>query len=244
MKLLAEIPRSGDVLFRWRSYAPLLLLPVFALGLLDARLPAVLPPALRAWQAMSVVVALCGLALRAVAVGTAPPGTSERSTTSPRASRLRTTGVYSVMRHPLYTGSTVTAVGLASFTATWHVPVVVLLLGLLYHERIAAREEQFLEERFGAEFERWADRVPAFVPKLSGYVRSDTPFCWRRVVGREFHGLLVIGAVVFALDLGRSALARGRVASDPLWAGFFFFTALVFLACFTLKRLTRIFAAD
>ena len=132
------------------------------------------------------------------AVGTAPPGTSERSTTSPRASRLRTTGLYSVVRHPLYLGNTLTAVGLACFTTTWYVPGrSSSLLAMLYHERIAAREEVFLEERFGDEFVRWADRVPAILPRPSGYVRGETPFLWRRVAGREFHGLFVIGAALF-----------------------------------------------
>ncbi len=238
MKLLARIPESGDTLFRWRGQLPLLLLPLFLLGLVDARLPGRLPTGVRAWQLLSLVVALAGLALRAAAVGTAPPGTSERSTTSPRASRLRTTGLYSVVRHPLYVGNTVTAVGLACFTTTWYVPAIVALLAAIYHERIAAREEAFLEERFGAEFPQWADRVPAFLPRPSGYVRGDTPFCWRRVLASEFHGLLVIGATLFVLDLARAALATGRLVFDPLWTGFFLFTAAVFLVCFALKRLT------
>lgn len=237
MKLLAEIPRSGDRLFRWRGQLPLLLLPLFLLGLVDAGLPAQLTPAARAWQWLAVAVALSGLAIRVVAIGTAPAGTSERSTTSPRASRLRTTGLYSVVRHPLYLGNTITAVGLACFTTTWYVPAIVLLLSALYHERIAAREEQFLEERFGAQFVDWAARVPAFVPRWSGRVPADTPFSWRRVLGREFHGLLVIGAVVFALDVTRSALATGRLAFDPLWTGFFLLAAAVFLVCFGLKRI-------
>jgi protein-S-isoprenylcysteine O-methyltransferase Ste14 len=244
VKLLAELPRLGDALFRHRGQLPLLLLPLYLLGLADAALPAALPPGVRAWQWASVAIALSGLAVRVVAVGTAPPGTSERSTTSPRASRLRTTGLYSVVRHPLYLGNTITAVGLACFTTTWYVPVIVLLLAALYHERIAAREEEFLEERFGAGFLAWADRVPAFVPRLSGYVSADTPFSWRRVLGREFHGLLVVGAVVFVLDLWRSALASGRLAFDPFWTGFFLLTAAIFIVCSLLKRLTSVLKVE
>jgi protein-S-isoprenylcysteine O-methyltransferase Ste14 len=240
VKLLAQIPVSGDVLFRRRGLLPLLLLPLFLLGLIDARLPATLPAGARAWQLLSFVIALAGLAVRVAAVGTAPPGTSERSTTSPRASRLRTTGLYSVVRHPLYLGNTATAVGLACFTTTWYVPAIVVVLAMLYHERIAAREEVFLEQRFGAEFVGWADRVPAFLPHLSGYARGDTPFLWRRVVGREFHALFVIGAALFALDLARSALATGRLVFDPFWTGFFLLTAAIFIVCSLLKKHTNV----
>jgi protein-S-isoprenylcysteine O-methyltransferase Ste14 len=244
VKLLDQIPRSGDWLFRWRGQLPVLMLPLFLLGLLDARLPASLPPSIRAWQFASLAIACAGLVIRVVAIGTAPAGTSERSTTNPRASELRTSGLYSVVRHPLYLGNTLTAVGFACFTTVWYLPVIVALVGILYHERIAAREEVFLEGRFGDEFLRWADRVPAMAPRLSGYVRSTTPFVWRRVVGREFHGLFVIGSVLFALDLARSALAAGRLVFDPFWTALFLATAAIFVICTVLKKTTRLLEVD
>jgi protein-S-isoprenylcysteine O-methyltransferase Ste14 len=244
MKLLDQFCRSGDVLFRWRGQLPFLMLPLLVLGLADAGLPAELPAGVRGWQIFSVAVALAGLAIRVAAIGTAPAGTSERSTTNPRASMLRTTGLYSLVRHPLYVGNTLTAIGLACFTTAWYLPVIVALAGLLYHERIAVREEVFLEERFGDEFREWAGRVRAMAPRWSGYVPSATPFVWRRVLGREFHGLMVIGAVTFALDLTRSALATGRPVLDPLWTTFFAGTAAVFVACSALKKFTSVFRVE
>jgi protein-S-isoprenylcysteine O-methyltransferase Ste14 len=244
VRLLDEIPRSGDVLFRWRGQLPLLMLPLFLLGLADARLPATLSPTVRAWQFVSLAVALSGLAVRVVAVGTAPAGTSERSTTNPRASMLRTTGVYSLVRHPLYVGNTLTAVGFACFTTAWYLPIIVTLLGVLYHERIAAREEVFLEGRFGDGFRQWADRVPAMIPRWSVYEPSATPFVWRRTLGREFHGLMVIGSVLFVLDLSRSAMATGRLVFDPFWTALFVFTAVVFVVCSLLKKHTSVFELD
>jgi len=244
VKLLDQIPRSGGWLFRWRGQLPLLMLPLFLLGLFDARLPDPLPATVRAWQFAALAVALSGLIVRIVAIGTAPAGTSERSTTNPRASELRTSGLYSIVRHPLYLGNTLTAVGFACFTAVWYLPVIVALIGILYHERIAAREEVFLEDRFGGAFRRWADRVPAMIPRLSGYVRSTSPFVWRRVAGREFHGLFVIGAVLFVLDLARAALATGRLVFDPFWTSLFLLTAAIFTVCTLLKKTTRLFEVD
>jgi len=240
MRLADHFTRSGDTLFRHRGELPLLLLPVFALGMLDARLPAVLAPGTRAMQGVAVLIALGGLLVRVMAIGTAPEGTSERSTTSPRASQLRTTGLYSIVRHPLYLANTITAVGLGAFTTRWYVPVIILLLGILYHERIAAREEAFLEDRFGDEFRRWAERVPAMVPRPSAYQSSDTPFVWKRVLGREFHGLMAIALVVFVLDLSRAALA-GALRPEPLWTWFFVATSAIFVSLTALKKTTRIF---
>jgi len=241
MKLADHFTRSGDVLFRWRGYMPLLLLPLFALGLLDAGVPQPVPPAARLWQVVAVLVALAGLAIRVAAIGTAAEGTSERSTVNPRASRLRTSGLYSLVRHPLYAGNTITAVGLAAFTTRWYVPVIVLLLALLYHERIAAREEAFLEERFGDQFRAWAREVPAMVPLGVRYRPSDVPFGWRRPLGSEFHGLMAIASVVFVLDLFRAWLASGRLVFDPLWTSFFAGAAVLFAACSALKKTTGVF---
>jgi protein-S-isoprenylcysteine O-methyltransferase Ste14 len=244
VKLLEQIPRSGDWLFRWRGQLPLLMLPLFLLGLLDAGLPDPIPPAVRVWQVAAFAIALSGLLIRVVAVGTAPAGTSERSTANPRASELRTSGLYSIVRHPLYLGNTLTAIGFACFTAVWYLPVIVALIGVLYHERIAAREEVFLEARFGAAFLLWADRVPAMIPRVSGYVRSTTPFVWSRVAGREFHGLFVIGAVLFVLDVVRAELAIGRLVFDPFWTALLLVTAAIFVVCTLLKKTTRLFDVD
>jgi protein-S-isoprenylcysteine O-methyltransferase Ste14 len=244
MRLLDHFARSGDALFRWRGQLPLLLLPAFILALTDTRWPAEPTPALRAWQIAGLLVALSGLAIRVAAIGTAPAGTSERSTTNPRASMLRTSGLYSVVRHPLYLGNTLTAAGLAAFTGAWYLPIIVVLAGLLYHERICTREEVFLEEKFGREFLDWAARVPAALPRLSAHVPSATPFAWRRVLGREYHALMVIGASVFVLDVARSALATGRLLLDPAWTALFAVTAVIFLACSLLKKTTSVFRAD
>lgn len=243
MKLADHFTRSGDFLFRWRGYLPLLMLPLFALGVIDAGLPQPVPPAVRLLQAVAVAVALSGLAVRVAAIGTAAEGTSERSTVNPRASRLRTTGLYSLVRHPLYVGNTITAIGLAAFTTRWYLPVIVLAVGLLYHERIAAREEAFLEARFGDEFRSWAAEVPAMWPGGAGYRRSDVPFGWRRPLGSEFHGLMTIASVVFVLDLFRAWLATGRLVFDPVWTRFFVVSAAIFAACTALKKTTGVFRA-
>jgi protein-S-isoprenylcysteine O-methyltransferase Ste14 len=244
MKLLDHFTRSGDVLFKWRGQLPLLLLPVFLLALFEGRHPAVPTPGLRAWQVLSVIIALAGLAVRVAAIGTAPEGTSERSTTNPRASMLRTTGLYSVVRHPLYLGNTLTAMGLACFTGAWYLPLVVLLVAILYHERICAREEAFLEEKFGDEFRAWAERVPAALPRFSAYVPSATNFRWRRVLGREFHGLMAIASSVFVLDLVRSWAAAGRLILDPVWTSLFLAATVVFLVCSLLKKTTSVFRVE
>lgn len=236
MKLLDHFARSGDAFFRLRSYLPLLLLPVFVLGV---RAGAAVPADWRAaceWAGL--VVSLAGLAVRVAIIGAAPPGTSERSTRDPRASTLSTTGAYSMVRHPLYLGNTLVAFGLAIFTATWFVPVIVILASLLYHERIAVREEVFLESRFGEAFRAWANEVPALWPAFGRYRPSGGRFRWKKVLAREFHALFVIGAAVFVLDLVGHLFSTGRLEASPAWTAVFAVTGAVFVVLTVVKKAT------
>src|SRR3954469_10439871 len=83
--IIDQLPATGDVLFRWRSYMPLLLIPLFALSVSDDR-----PPTRFTWELFAFAVALGGLVCRALVVGTAPEGTSARGTTRPTADMLMT----------------------------------------------------------------------------------------------------------------------------------------------------------
>jgi protein-S-isoprenylcysteine O-methyltransferase Ste14 len=240
MRLVDRFVEDGDRLFRWRSYFPLLLAPVLLIGLLTTPSPFESPAGEVAWQVLSVLVALSGLAMRAWAVGTAPAGTSERSTVSPRASELRTSGVYSLVRHPLYVANGLMALGLAMFPAVWYLPIVLVLATLLYYERIAAREEAFLQERFGAAFEAWAARVPAMIPSTSAYTRATTPMSWRKVFRHEFHGLLVVAAGAFVLDAAQQSWHAHGWAFHDEWLWFFGGSAALFLMAAAVKRGTRL----
>jgi protein-S-isoprenylcysteine O-methyltransferase Ste14 len=195
----------------------------------------------RAWECLSVAVALAGLLFRIWAVGSAPSGTSERSTVNPRASQLRTTGPYSIVRHPLYLANGLMAFGLALFPGIWYLPIIVVLAAWLYYERIAIREEAFLADRFGAEFEAWSSRVPACWPSPAGYRRSAIPFSWKKVARHEFHGLLVIAAGAFVSDATQESVRAGGWSVDAPWPWFFAASAALFLIFAALKRGTRLF---
>src|SRR5260221_4695185 len=171
-----QLSATGDTLFRWRSYMPLLLVPLFALSVADER-----PPTSFAWEVICFAIAFSGLLLRAFVIGTAPEGTSARGTHRPTADLLITSGAYSVVRHPLYLANTLMWLGCAMLSGTWFLPVIVLLLSFIYHERIAARVAAFLNGAFGETFQAWTRAVPAMVPNVGGYRPSGIAFQPRKV---------------------------------------------------------------
>ena len=240
MKLLDQLVQDGDRLFRWRSHLPLVLIPVVIAGVITSAPPFSTRAGERLWEHLSVAVALAGLALRVWAVGSAPAGTSERSTVDPRASQLRTTGPYSIVRHPLYVANVLMAFGLSLFPGIWYLPIILVLAGWLYYERIAIREEAFLADRFGAEFDAWSSRVPACCPSVASYQRSAIPYSWRKVLRHEFHGLLVIAAGAFVFDAVQESWRARAWHVDPPWLWSFAASAVLFLIFAAVKRGTRL----
>ena len=229
-----ELATTGDVLFRWRSYAPLVLVPLFVLSLADDR-----PPTPFGWELFCFGVALSGLVIRALVVGTSPHGTSTRGTRRPTADSLSTLGAYSVVRHPLYIANTLVALGCSLLSGTWYLPLIVVLLSFIYHERIAAREEAFLQNTFGDSFRAWASEVPAMIPEFGNYRPVRTPFQLRKVIMQESHGLCAIGTAFLVLDTIEDSARLGYFHVDGRWLTLFIATLIPFLVVVVVKKSTR-----
>jgi len=217
MKLVEQLGATGDLFFRWRSWLPLLLVPLFLASFSGLAYPLGSHRLDLVWELACFGVSVLGLALRVATVGSAPRGTSGRNTRAQKATVLNTTGLYSVVRHPLYLGNFLIALGMSLFTRTWSLPLIVSLATLLYYERIAAREEAFLEGRFGPAFREWAARVPAAVPCLGAWRPAALPFSWERALGREFYAIGEMTAAFFVLDVLEDWMVHGHLALDPVW---------------------------
>jgi protein-S-isoprenylcysteine O-methyltransferase Ste14 len=80
--------------------------------------------------------------------------------------KLVTTGVYSWVRHPIYTAMLSKLIATAIVISHWAVALIavaIFLVGTFIRTRF---EERLLGEAFGAEFAEWKSRVPGLVPFL------------------------------------------------------------------------------
>jgi len=101
--------------------------------------------------AAGVAVALAGV-IHFQRVGTAIDPTG-------RASRVATGGIYGWTRNPMYTGTLLALIGVGiGWPSTWLLILVPLLAFGLY-ELAIAREEAYLERRFGDEYLAYKARV-------------------------------------------------------------------------------------
>ena len=111
-----------------------------------------------AWDGGCLALALLGQAIRFFTVGFVPRGTSGRNTRGQVADVLNTTGMYAVVRNPLYLGNLIIWFGLPLFMKSLWFSTIIILLFTIFYERIIFREEDFLREKFGDVFMQWAAR--------------------------------------------------------------------------------------
>lgn len=205
MALQEEFEKEGNRLFRYRSYLPLLLLAaaliVYLLTLLATRqnYP-------QGYAYICLAVSLCGTVVRIITVGHTPAGTSGRNTSSQIAESLNTTGIYSMVRHPLYLGNSLMYLGVAMLTGSGPFVIIALLVMWIYYERITYAEEQFLHRKFGETYTAWAAKTPAVLPDIRRYRPAEYPFSWRKVLKKEKNGVFALLLTFSVFDITGSAV--------------------------------------
>ena len=240
MALLNELEQTGSWLFRYRSFLPLLALPVFVLCIFSYSYLGESHGLTEGWQLFCLAVSLAGLAVRIASVGHAPRRTSGRNTHNQVADSLTTTGMYSIVRHPLYLGNFLMLIGFVLFFHNFWLAGLASAVYALYYERIMLAEEAFLRRQFGARFEEWAAVTPAFLPRLHGWKKPALPFCWRTVLRREYSGLFLITTTFFILDAAAGWRVERSWKPDPLWMGLFGFGLVAWVALRMLKKHSRL----
>jgi protein-S-isoprenylcysteine O-methyltransferase Ste14 len=80
--------------------------------------------------------------------------------------RLVTTGIYSRVRHPQYTGFLLITLGMLSEWATLPLLVMWSVLAVIYY-RLARREESDMEAEFGEEYLRYRQVTGMFLPRAA-----------------------------------------------------------------------------
>ncbi len=180
-----------------------------------------------------LLISLAGLVIRSFTVGYTPANTSGRNTKTQLADKLNTTGIYSVVRHPLYLGNFFMWLGPVLMTGHFWFVAVVCLFYWVYYERIMFSEEQFLRRKFGETYTSWAEKVPAFIPLLHGYVKSDLPFSWKKVLKKEKNGLAAVFFIFCLLDVAGALIRKDNHLNYFLFGG----AVLTFLLYLILKFL-------
>ncbi len=184
MTLRQRCVSIGHFLFRFRSFLPLAMF-ISLTGLFWETIPRNTTYSAYLWRAIAGGVTLAGVILRCATIGRVPRGTSGRNTKRQKATVLNTTGIYSIVRNPLYLGNAMVWLGITLLLENLLLTAIFGTGLLIYYLFIVCAEQEYLSEQFGRQYASYAMRTPALIPRLRGWVPADRPFSWRMVLRRE-----------------------------------------------------------
>jgi protein-S-isoprenylcysteine O-methyltransferase Ste14 len=206
MDLHEQFESQGNWLFKYRGILPIIILIPGIMVLIYSELN---PSALFKdnmsfidyYTVGCIFICLTGLAIRVYTIGYTPDNTSGRNTAKQVADTLNRTGIYSIVRHPLYVGNFVMWLGIALAVRNFWFALVFALLYWIYYERIMYAEEQFLRRKFNEIYASWSARTPAFIPDFKLFIKPEAPFRWKKVLRQEKNGLAALFIVFSLFDL-------------------------------------------
>jgi len=224
LALIDSFEKSGNFLFRYRGHLPLILIilsiPVAFLTPYN-KLHKIEYFQFSIFVGAFIFIAL-GHFIRILTVGRRFMQSSGRNRSHQVANNLNTKGIYSIVRHPLYLGNGFIWLGLTCFLENLWFSIIFILVFWIYYERIMFAEEQFLSRKFGDDYCKWANQVPAFIPDFKNYQSSANLFSWRIVLKNEYPGWISTATTLLFIFVLKSSVVESKfhfTQTDFIFAG-------------------------
>jgi protein-S-isoprenylcysteine O-methyltransferase Ste14 len=238
MGLVHEFENTGNWLFKRRSWLPVVLIVAGIVIMYLVNRQAIIFDMRN--ELIFLGISLLGEAIRIVTIGFTPKNTSGRNTENGQlADELNTTGIYSIIRHPLYLGNFFMWLGPVLFLRSGWFTVVFCLIYWLYYERIMFAEEQFLRRKFGEAYDLWSMKVSPFIPFNFNYIPPKLPFSVKNILKREYNSFFNIFLIFTLLDLFRNYFLSRRIYLTPMWIYLVIGSAIIWILIRTIHKKTQ-----
>lgn len=110
------------------------------------------------WWHLGAVLAAAGIGIRLWASGYIK-----------KNRELATDGPYAFVRHPLYVGNLLIAIGFATASGLWWAWLMLAIFWLVFYPDAIRDEDAKLERLFGDNWRVWSARTRALMPRLTRY---------------------------------------------------------------------------
>jgi protein-S-isoprenylcysteine O-methyltransferase Ste14 len=225
----------GRFFFKFRDF----LFPVVFLGLALASRP-MGGRYDRALDVAGIAVALSGQLLRAVVIGLAYIRRGGKNK-QVYADSLVQEGIFAHSRNPLYLGNFLALVGFCLV----HNSALCYLVGIPFfafaYLAITAAEEEYLQGKFGAEYDEYCRRVPRYLPSFAGLgaTLEGMSFDWPRLLRKEYGSTFAGLSLILALLVWDEYVLRGRAAEQAMLPGVLALWAVLVCAYLTVLVLKK-----
>lgn len=222
--------KIGNFLFKHRSFTPL---PLIVLVFIIFK-PIDLGAANIFINLGGFMVSLFGESIRVIAVGYSHKGTSGRERFL-KAEALNTTGIYSLVRNPLYIGNLLIFSGLVAVFANIWAEVVVAVFLIAQYYFIILSEEDFLSREYGKEYQDYCVRMRRVIPVFKNYEKNSNPFALSKVIFKESDSVFNMLAM-YLLVLGYKEKAfRGTIKHPFL----FIIPGIIFVLSYIIVKVVK-----
>jgi len=244
MALTEQMQGQGTWLFKHRGVLPLIIFVIGAGLFLKNELSPenwILKEKFqnRIYEFACLAISFLGLFIRIYTVGYSRPNTSGRNTKQQVADELNTTGIYSIIRNPLYVGNFFMWLGIAMLAGNFWFIIAFILFYFLYYERIIFTEEEFLKSKFGDTYLKWAHKTPIIVPNFSLFIKSEFSFNWKKVLRQEKNGFAALMIIFCVFDIAGELIKKQPDINETLQA-FGIFSVLTYFILKFIKYKTKL----
>jgi protein-S-isoprenylcysteine O-methyltransferase Ste14 len=243
MALVHEFESSGNWLFKRRSWLPVFMIVAGIIVMYLGNRQAILFDMRD--ELIFLGISLFGQIIRIMTIGFTPKNTSGRNTINGQlADELNVTGIYSLLRHPLYLGNFFMWLGPVLFLRSFCFTIIFVLLYWLYYERIMFAEEQFLRRKFGEIYDKWSEKVGSFIPYSLKFIPPGLPFSIRNILKREYNSFVNIFVIFTILDLFRNYFLSERIYLTGMWIYLIISAFIIWIVIRTIHKRTKWLEVD
>jgi protein-S-isoprenylcysteine O-methyltransferase Ste14 len=237
----------GNFFFGYRN----VLFPlIFAFGALTLR-PEIMFNNLiadRLLGAAGIVMALLGQAVRLVTIGFEYIHRGGKDG-QVYAGRLVRGGVYGITRNPMYVGNGLISIGMTMLLGSPLGYLILIPFFLFVYQAIVAAEEAYLRNKFGSEYESYANSVNRYVPTLSRVTDSfkGMRFDWRRSARKDLGTLVGLTIGLILMPVWRTYFLYGADATKIAAVRAFWLSlgiTALYLFLLKLKKTKRLFGGS
>lgn len=204
--------KVGNFLFKHRSFTPIpLIIIVFIIFK-----PVDLNEKNIVLNLAGLFISLLGETIRIIAVGFSFTGTSGRETFL-RADALNTTGIYAIVRNPLYIGNFFMFTGLVIVFSNVFAVLVFTLFLILQYYFIILSEENFLKQKYGESYETYCSQVRRILPTFKNYKWNQNPFSLKKVIFKENDSIFNMLMMLLLVLLYKERIFSGQIFQPILY---------------------------
>ncbi len=165
-----------------------------------------------------LIISCAGIALRVFTVGQLSRESYERGDPEPEYMMwFDTTGIYSVMRHPLHTGRFLMWLGLILYVGVGWFMVGATVLYVACYEKIMIAEEDYRIRRIGEKYAEWCRTTSAVWPRLSNWMPSPYKPQILQAARVESNGILGLALSFVVIDVMKNMSYSFEFKVTPFW---------------------------